>query len=281
MDSRIARFEAVSFAYPEIIDNEVSATVGKEAPGGTGNYGRKVFNEIDLEIPGGVVSFVGQNGTGKSTALLLAAGRLQPVSGRVVLFDTDTISLTDEEERNRYASFIYQNMEFETEDTVAELFSFVYENGFIDESDRNEEFIPNLTKVFELGEALGRKLQDLSKGEMQRAILVFSLLYGSRSIMMDEPIFALEDYQKKAALEYLVDFAHRKGTPLYFSLHELDLSKSFADYVVLFYTDGRNPIVGSVEEILTRPLIEDAYQYPAAMLHQREHLWRERLMKLP
>ena len=280
MDECVARFTAVSFSYPQIGDDDAVGTTGE--PGhGNGDNGTDVFGGIDLEIPGGVVSFVGQNGTGKSTALLLSSGRLQPDSGQVELFGVNTNSLTVEEERNRYASFIYQNMEFETEDSVAELFSFVYENGFVDENARDEEFIPNLTEVFELHDALDRKLQDLSKGEMQRAILVFSLLYGSRSIMMDEPIFALEEYQKKAALEYLVDFAHRKETPLYFSLHELDLSKSFADYAVLFYTDGRNPIVGPVEEILTRPLIEDAYQYPAAMLHQREHLWRERLMKLP
>jgi ABC-type cobalamin/Fe3+-siderophores transport system ATPase subunit len=279
MDECVVLFEAVSFSYPKITDDEDTGSVGLEP--GEGDNGPAVFDEIDLEIPAGVVSFVGQNGSGKSTALLLSSGRLQPDSGKVELFGVDSISLTDEEERNRYASFIYQNMEFETEETVAELFSFVYENGFIEESSRDEEFIPNLVAVFELKDTLGRKLQDLSKGEMQRAILVFSLLYGSRSIMMDEPIFALEEYQKKGALEYLVDFARRKNTPLYFSLHELDLSRSFADYAVLFYTDGRNPLVGSVDEVLTRELIENAYQYPAAMLHQREHLWRERLMKLP
>lgn len=248
----------VSFTYPEA-----------EKP---------VFEHLDLELPHGVVSFVGRNGTGKSTALLLASGRVLPQTGQVRLFDVDTASIPDETERNRYASFVYQNMEFETEEPIGDLFEYVYANGFHERKDPS--FLKDLVETFELGQSTHRKLQLLSKGEMQRAILVFSMLYGSRAIMMDEPIFALEDYQKRRALEFITDYARRTLTPVYFSLHELDLSYTFADFWLLFYRDGSAPVLGTPEEIFTTERMEAAYEFPLPMLRQREYLFRERLYQL-
>jgi len=256
------RFESVGFSYEAFDDEEVPTPV---------------FSDLDLELPYGMVSFVGQNATGKSTALLLASGRLRPDSGVVTLLGRDTSELDDEEERNSLASFVYQNMEFETEFPVVDLFAHVFENGFHEQKDA--AIVEELIAVLELSDALGSRLQDLSKGEMQRSILAFSLLYGSGAVMMDEPIFALEDYQKQRALEYLKDFSHRTATPVYFSLHELDLSRLYSDHVVMFYRDERNPWIGPVDEVLTRGLIEDAFEYPAAMLHQRESLYRKHLLK--
>ena len=258
MNGIAVAFDSITFTYPE-----------EENP---------VFTDLTLSLPYGVVSFVGQNGTGKSTAMLLASGRIVPDSGSVKLFDTTTDTLSDESERNRYASFIYQNMEFETEEPIAELFEYVYENGFHDSKD--SEFLMELIKTFELEGSISRKIQDLSKGEMQRALLVFSMLYGSKIIVMDEPIFALEDYQKRKALEFVREYAARFNTPVYYSLHELDLSKLYADFGLVFFSDGRPPFLASAEEAFQRELIESAYQYPAAMLHQREHLFRERLMQI-
>ena len=55
--------DSVSFTYPE----QTSA----------------VFDGLSLTLPYGILSFVGQNGTGKSTTLLLASGRLLPDAGVV------------------------------------------------------------------------------------------------------------------------------------------------------------------------------------------------------
>jgi iron complex transport system ATP-binding protein len=134
-------------------------------------------------------------------------------------------------------------------------------------------------KTFELEDATTRKLQELSKGAIQRAILVFSMLYGSKSLMMDEPVFALEEYQRERALEFLSDYSHETGTPVFYSLHELEYSKRFADYGLLFYRDGRTPYLAPVEEAFTPERIEEAYEYPPAMLDRHEYLFREQLLR--
>jgi len=135
-----------------------------------------VFEKLTIALPKGVTSLVGQNGVGKSTFLLLAGGTVLPQKGRVMIRDIDTMELRDEKKRQEYVSFIFQNMEFETEENIEALLHFVYENGY--SKKKESGFIKELIKIFELDNILNKKTQEVSKGELQRIILAFSLLYG-------------------------------------------------------------------------------------------------------
>lgn len=248
------RFEGVSFRYPE-----------SERP---------VFEELDLVLPAGSVSLMGQNGTGKSTLLLLAGGSLLPDRGRVLLHGVDTAELQDERERQRHVSLIVQNLEFETEEPIGALLEYVYRNGFHER--RDDGFVARLVEVFELAPLQGKRTQQLSKGELQRTILAFSLLYGSKLLLMDEPVFALEDYQKRRAMDFITAYAREHALSILFSLHELDLSRRYADYILLFFRDGP-PVLGPAEAIFSREMLEKAYEFPLALLKQKESLFRDTL----
>ena len=250
-------FEGVTYRYP---DTE-----------------RDVFKGLDLALPAGIVSLVGQNGTGKSTLLLLASGRVLPDEGRVLIRGTDTRSLADEQARQALVSFIYQNMEFETEEPIGALLRYVAENGLLGAAAL--EAVEEMVEAFELRAILGRRTQAVSKGELQRAILAFSLLYGSPLLAMDEPIFALEDRQKTAAMDFLARRARAGGLSLYYSVHELDISERFSDFMVLFSREGP-PRVGATKELFTREIIEKAYEVPFVMLKRREELYRRYLVEL-
>lgn len=236
-----------------------------------------VFGGLSLSVPAGVTSLTGPNGAGKSTFLLLASGRLVPNQGTVWLEGRNTAELEDQE-KNRLCSLVYQNMEFETEEPLGDLLRFVYENGFLDQMDKG--FLTQIARVFELESLLHRKTQVLSKGEMQRAVMAFSLLYGSRIVAMDEPVFALEEGQKRRALGFISDYARTAGVSFLYSAHELDLTRDFCDRVLLFPKAGK-PTLGSAAEILTREVLEAAYQVPYALLHHKERLYRSMLMDQP
>ncbi len=250
------RLEKVSFYYPE--------------------SEQLVFNELFIELPKGVTTLVGQNGTGKSTLLLLAAGILLPVEGTVYLQGIDTRHLREEQERQRHVSFVYQNMEFETEESIGELLEYVHENGFHDNKDPG--LISELIDVCELEKVLGKKTQEVSKGELQRTIIAFSLLYGSKIIMMDEPIFALEEYQKSRIMAFLVDYSRAQGISLYYSVHELDISEKYSDYLLLFHKNGRLEL-GPTKALFTKSNIEEAYEVPYIMLKRKEAIYREALQE--
>jgi iron complex transport system ATP-binding protein len=250
-------FDNVSFRYPESAAD--------------------IFTGLDLELPPGIVSLVGQNGTGKSTLLLLASGRLLPTGGNVRIRGVDTRVLENESDRQRLVSFIYQNMEFETDEPIGRLLRFVKDTGLL--QDASTDLLAELVEVFELQPVLERRTQEVSKGELQRAILSFSLLYGSPILAMDEPIFALEDRQKKTTMAHLAEMARAGHVSVYYSVHELEISRDYSDFIVLFSKDAP-PRIGPTSEIFTREAIEKAYEVPFDMLKKREELYRKYLVEL-
>jgi ABC-type cobalamin/Fe3+-siderophores transport system ATPase subunit len=237
---------------------------------------RPVFKHLSLSLPAGVISFVGQNGTGKSTLFLLAGGVLLPQEGRVLIQSVDTQHLREEEKRQQYVSLIYQNMEFETGETIESLLHFVYGKGHCE--NKSDDFLYELIKIFELNPVLNKKTQDISKGELQRTILAFSLLYGSKIVMMDEPVFAMEQYQKEKAMRFIHDYSKKSGISIFYSVHELDLTEKYSEFMLLFYKNGKIHL-GPTRELFTKENLEEAYQIPYTMLKTKETLYRELLEK--
>lgn len=265
------QFDDLTFTYPPV-EGDIDADGKQIVPS-------PVFEHFSASLPGGFVSLVGQNGCGKSTLMLLASGRLQPDSGSVQLLEQNPALLGDEA-KNLLASVVYQNMEFESEDKVSELLSQVYSFGNYKGKATGirsaEDLLGEVIEVFELKGVLDHSLTHLSKGEIQRVLLAFAVLYGSASIFMDEPLFAMEDRQKESALAYLRDFVHKTGTTIYISMHEIDLSKKYADTVLLFYPN-RDMALGTPAEVLTDADLEKAYGIPAALLKKKEDMTREQL----
>ncbi len=255
-------FNDVSFTYP--------ADEGEVLP--------PVYDHFTGNIPGGFTSVIGPNGCGKSTFMLLASGRIQPSNGKIYLLGQE-INKLSEEKKNLLASVIYQNMEFESEDKVEQLLSFVYQNGALKANAKGikgSDLFAEVVDTFELSSVMKHGLTQISKGENQRVLLAFSLLYGSASVFMDEPLFAMEDMQKKTALEYLRAYSMETKTPMFISMHELDLTRMFAEKVLLIHPD-RNMSYGTVEEVMTNDELEKAYGIPASMLKHNETLTREEL----
>jgi len=278
--SAFIKFTDVSYTWPD-----------PESPG------KPVFDAFTAEIPGGFISLTGPNGAGKSTLMLFAGGRVMHSTGQVELCGHDTRILSGiwkddtgargpgltpeiEHARNLVCSFLYQNMEFDADgddnSRVGALLEFVYVNG--GHRSKDERFLKDVSAVFELETLLSRKLDALSKGEIQRVLLAFSALYGSKAILMDEPVFAMEQRQKEKALEFFRDMRLRSGVSVLVSLHELALTRKYADTAMLFYPDRRIDL-GTCDEVLTKEALEDAYGVPAAMLHDTEKLTRTAMLE--
>jgi len=290
-------FDNVSFTYPLMGDEIETDENGKPI------LPSPVFDYFSAMLPGGFTSLIGPNASGKSTFMLLASGRVKPQQGKVLLFGKDIAALS-EGERNNYASFLYQNMEFEQDDPVKSLLEQVQTAGATNSAGKTRDskadgqkwggsteagstngksvsspVLPALTdviSVFELGKILDRKLNGISKGEMQRVLMAFAVLYGSKSIFMDEPMFAMEDAQKHKAMEYLRDYSVKNSIPVFIAMHELDLSRKYAENVLLFYPN-RDMDFGTPDEVLTNDSLEKAYGVPAALLRETEALNRKSL----
>lgn len=233
-----------------------------------------IFNNISLDLPVSRISLLGPNGAGKSTFLYLATARILPVSGRVVLWGRDTAELT-ENERDPLASLLYQNMEFEHEEPLGELLEKVEAAGrFAKSGLRN-----SIVRAMMLDHLLNRPAARLSKGEMQRAVLAFSLLFGSQLMALDEPVFAMEQRHKTLCLGFVREFSQTHGLCILASLHELDLSREFFDYLLLI-APSEPPRLGLTEELYKPEILEHLYKAPWNLLKKREDFYRDGLLSL-
>ena len=263
-------FDNVSFTYPLQGDEIETDENGKPI------LPSPVFDYFTASLPGGFTSLIGPNASGKSTFMLLAGGRVKPQQGKVLLFGKDIAAL-DEASRSHLASFIYQNMEFEQDDPVKSLLEQVQTAGTENAAGNSAQpALSDVISVFELEKILDRKLNGISKGEMQRVLMAFAVLYGSKSIFMDEPMFAMEDAQKHKAMEYLRDYSIKNKIPIFIAMHELDISRKYAENVLLFYPN-RDIDFGTPDEVLTNEALEKAYGVPVALLRETEALNRKSL----
>lgn len=264
-------FNDVSFTYP-LLEGDFDENKNQIVP-------QPIFEHFTAKLPCEFTSLVGPNACGKSTFLMLASGRLIPQNGNVLLCGQKIANL-NQEEKNLLASVIYQNMEFESQDSVFKLLEFVYKNGSLKSNAKaiksQKNLFDEILETFELEKILNHKLNQISKGEIQRVLLAFSILYGSPTIFMDEPLFAMEDYQKQKALAYLRDYCHQTKTGIFISMHEIDLSRKYADKVLLIYPN-RDMSYGTPQEVLNAEDLEKAYGIPESMLKNQEDLTREEL----
>ncbi|TFH04070.1 MAG: hypothetical protein E4H09_04175 [Spirochaetales bacterium] len=152
----------------------------------------------------------------------------------------------------------------------------VFQNGLHESGDSG--LVAEVSRALEMESFLHVKTQHLAKGQLQRSIIGLSLLYGSRIIMMDEPVFALEEGQKDRVFEYLLAYSRSRKVPLYYTVHNLDLSRKYSDFMLLFTKEGGFS-VGTTGDMFTRERIEEAFHAPMDTLHQRDSLYRELLLK--
>ena len=241
-----------------------------------------VFDDFSLDLPPGITSVMGENGVGKSTLLLLAAARLFPATGTVTIAGHDSREFIDapakpdqEERRNRLVSCIFQNLELETEGNVGDLIQTVQASD-PRRADR-AAVLSEMTKALDLQPCLAKRLQDLSKGEMQRAIIGLAVSYGSRILVMDEPVFALDERLKAQVFAYLQHYCRATGMGMLFTAHDIDLCKTWSDHMLLLHTD-QSYRLGPTAEVCTPANLEAAYRTPMSTLYQKHELYREMLL---
>ena len=114
-----------------------------------------------------------------------------------------------------------------------------------------------------------RPLDELSGGERQRLLLAQSLLGRPRLLLLDEPLISLDPHRQGEVVALVRRLQRELGITVLFSAHELNPLLGALDRVL--YLGGGQASLGSVEEVITAPVLSRLYGAPMEVvrLHGR------------
>ncbi len=204
-------------------------------------YGTNAFRVHGLPLPKeGVTGLVGKNGIGKTTSLRILTKQLRPnfgdVSRKAKKMPEEALMEKFTMEQRRYwedlgktakASYKPQNIE-----QIREVFKGTAQEILqkFDEGKMGETI-----ERFGLGKILGRKLTQLSGGEMQKLAIAIAYMKNADLYFFDEPTNYLDIAERMRIAVLLKEFGERKNVMI--AEHDLAILDYASDYVYLFWGD--------------------------------------------
>lgn len=164
------------------------------AEGLTKFYGsRCVIKDLSFSIEDReIVGFLGLNGAGKTTALRMLAGLLQPSSGRLELDGQDV--LADPRSMGWRIGFLPERPPVYEEMTVSDYLTFAAElRGY--PKDKSARRVDEVIERTELKEYQDEPILHLSHGFRQRVGIAQSIVHEPDLVILDEPINGLDPKQ--------------------------------------------------------------------------------------
>ncbi|MFT3865936.1 MAG: ABC transporter ATP-binding protein [Solirubrobacterales bacterium] len=196
---------------------------------------------VDIEA-GEFVALIGPNGAGKTTFLNLAAGLLDPTSGKVEVVGEVPGSL----DARRALSYLPDTPVFYEDLSVVEHLEYVAAlHGVEDPMPRIDELIERLgLEGWE--DALGA---ELSKGMKQKASIALALVRPFKALLADEPLDGLDPPSRDTLFELLAE-TQKAGAAIVVSTHRPDVIAAAGRCVAI--RDGRLAYDGPPDpEVLT------------------------------
>ncbi|MEF3192287.1 MAG: ATP-binding cassette domain-containing protein [Campylobacterales bacterium] len=119
------------------------------------------------------------------------------------------------------------------------------------------------------GGLLKRYPSELSGGQLQRAILAMVLASRPKLLLLDEPTTALDEVNKQAVVQLLLQLQEELGFLVIFVTHEIHLASQLCERMVVI-DKGRLVEEGEAQHILSSPTSEIAKRLIEAHFGRRE-----------
>ena len=227
-----------------------------------------VLQDVTLAVSRGeVLGLIGPNGAGKTTLLKAVSGVLKPLAGSVRVLGQDLATLSHSQRASRLAVVPQAHRlpeGFSVWQTV--LMGRTPYLGWLGKpGPKDHERIHwalERTGTLALSE---RRIEELSGGEQQRVLLARALAQDTPILLLDEPTTHL-DLRHQASLLVLVrQLAKEHGLAVLMALHDLNMVSLYADRVALM-VDGSIRAAGKPAEVLSAPILSEAYQIPLQVI---------------
>jgi ABC-2 type transport system ATP-binding protein len=204
-------------------------------------------DKVSFEIgEGEVVGFLGPNGAGKSTLLKMLCTFLPPSSGRLEIAGHDVLR-EPLEVREKIGYLPEHNALFETM-RVSKFLRFMGRARGLS-GEHLEQRLDWVAETMTLGQVLGKRVSECSKGFRQRIGLAGALIHDPPVILLDEPTHGLDPLQVVAFRDFIRELAN--GRAILFSSHILAEVAEISDRLLVLQ-EGRLCLDESVASLRAR-----------------------------
>ena len=190
-----------------------------------------LLSEINLSVrPGEMVALIGRNGTGKSTLLKSMIGLIPLMNGNCYL-DKASLHSYDLRKRARKISYVSSQVSQLPSISVRELVAmgrmpYTGWMGRLGEEDKLK--VEHALDEVQMGSFMERKLDQLSDGERQRAMIARAFVQDTPLMVLDEPTAFLDIPNKYELIRLLTGFRNG-GKSIVYSTHDLETAMLYAD----------------------------------------------------
>jgi ABC-2 type transport system ATP-binding protein len=212
----------------------------------------KIFNasvtavdRLDLEVrKGEIFGFIGPNGAGKTTTLRMITGIIAPTKGEITIngcnINTDSV--------NAKKQFTFVPDQSEIYDAIdgIDYLNFISDMYDVTIPERKER-IERYSKLFQIEDALGLRVNSYSQGMRQKLMICGALLPDPDLFILDEPHVGLDPHSNKVLKDIMREHCEKGGTVL-FSSHVLEVVENLCHRVAIIHK-GRLIACDTLEQI--------------------------------
>jgi len=188
--------------------------------------------DLTLTVPRGqIFGFLGPNGAGKSTSIKMLLGLARPTSGQAFVLGAPSGDV----EIRRKIGFLPENFRFYEWLTPAEL---LHLHGSLCGVSAGElaKRVPALIDLVGLTPHIDKRLQNFSKGMLQRIGLAQALVHEPDIIFLDEPTSGLDPLGRRMVRD-IIRAQRDRGATVFLNSHLLSEIEITCDQVV-FIREG-------------------------------------------
>jgi len=203
---------------------------------------------------GALVCLYGPSGIGKTTLFRVIAGLITPELAYInandkVFIDTQQRINLPPQQRN--VAFMFQDYALFPNMTVWGNIAFA-------QKEKDDAYIQQLLKAFDMEQLKNRKVTQLSGGQQQRVALARTLAQKAPIILLDEPLAALDIAHQVEVMQLVHQLSRELNLGVIIVIHDINLAARFCDHLVALHS-GKLLAQGNAFDIVNTPSLRQIY----------------------
>lgn len=234
-----------------------------------------VANRIKTSLLSGELTcLLGANGAGKSTLLRTLSMSQPALKGNIYLKGHNIKEYSRSELASLISVVLTDRCEVEGM-TVRELISLgrtPYTDFWGNLSEKDETVIEQSISLVGIKNLAKRRLNTLSDGERQKAMIAKALVQETPIILLDEPTAFLDFPSRVEIMQLLRRLSHETDKSILLSTHDLELALQIADKIWLMER-GKELITGTPEDLTINERLTNFFQCDGVLFDEQTGLF--------